>query len=725
MFIKPENLMQRVFIYFILFTGMLSVASANEFRLDTEINSGWLFKIGDSAGAEQTAFKEVEWEEVTLPHNWGVEEAQQGNKKYYRGPGWYRKELNIRPKDGKRYFIKFEAAGIVTDVYLNGVHLGQHRGAFGAFCYELTEHLSIDGVNVLAVRANNKKEHDIAPLGGDFNLYGGLYRSVHLIETPDVCFTLTDHASSGVAWLQTDVSEEKAILDVTAWIDNGTTNGLPFNHFPPELGEVIPFGRYRCVAKVLDDSGEIVSTEKYDFNITSHLTIPVRLRLEMNRPHLWNGLSDPYLYRAIVELQRDGIVVDSIEHSLGLRWFHVDPDTGFYLNGKSYRIRGVSKHQDRKDKGWAVSKADLDEDMALIQEIGANAIRCAHYQHSQYWMDLCDQSGILVWAELPQVGGMNNATSFADTSRNQMLDLIRQNVNHPSIFTWGMFNEIHVKHEDPHRQFTDLYNLVKSEDPTRFTVGATSHAHGPEMNKIPDLLGWNRYPGWYDPLSHLDDFDMWDKYKPTSRHGGFCFSEYGAGANIEHHEQNPEQPVPAGFWHPEEWQAIAHEAHWACFSRKPYIWGTFAWNMFDFCAVRRREGGKVAINDKGLVTFDRKVRKDAFFFYKANWSEVPVLHLTSKRHLIRNKVETPIKVYSNRGPVTLTVNGQVIGTVKPTNTMIAKWDRVLLKEGDNKIVVTAGDLIDEIVWTYDPNAVSRKVGPVDVKRIGGDGGFGQ
>lgn len=695
-------------------------------RNDSVIDCDWQFQLGEANGAEQIGFNASDWSMVTLPHNWGWETAQKGDKNYFRGAGWYRHELTVTPRDEKRYFLRFEAVGLVSDVYLNGQSLGQHRGGFNAFCYEITEQLDPSGKNVLAVRADNTKYNDVAPLGGDFNQYGGMYRPVHLIETPDVCFALTDHASPGVAWLQTSVTEKEAVLDVTALISNGTTNGLPFNHFPPELGEVIPEGLYTLTAKLIDTDGKTVASDEKQINVTPNKTAPYDLQVVLKKPHRWNGTLDPYLYRAVIELKTAEKLVDSVVQYIGLRSFYVDPDKGFFLNDQPYRIRGVAKHQDRQDKGWAVSHADLDEDMALIKEMGANAVRTAHYQHSDYFYHLCDEAGMLVYPEIPQVGGIPDSREYDQTTRMQQLDLLRQNINHCSIFCWGLFNEVHVRTEDPHRLLMDQNNLYHGEDPTRLTIAATSHAHSPAMNRIPDIMGWNRYPGWYDPLSDLSDYDLWDKYAPTSRHGGFCFSEYGAGANSAHHEQNPEQPFPAGFWHPEEWQALVHESHWACFSRKPYVWGTFVWNMFDFSACKRREGGKEGINDKGLVTFDRKVKKDAFFFYKANWSEEPVLHLTSKRDLVRHAAQTPIKVYSNRGKVTLTVNGEKMGTVEPNEYRIACWENITLMPGENQVVVTAEGVLDEVVWTFDPATKSLKPAHPNQKqqRIGGDGGFG-
>lgn len=718
---------RNLYVFAFLFIFITNVQG--QVRSVKNIDSDWSFILKDMANSQNLNFDDTNWEKVSLPHNWGYVEAQKGNKKYERKPGWYRRKIEVIPKKGRRFFIRFEAAASVSKTYLNGEFLGEHRGAFGSFCYEITDKLK-SGNNILAVRVSNKAEADVAPSAGDFNMYGGLYRSVELIETSDVCFSLTENGSKGITWLQSDIHKNKAVLDLTAWISNGTKRGLKFDHFPPELNEVLSEGLYTLVAKIFDVKGDLVTVKKRLVNLSPNLEVPFHLKIEVQKPHLWNGVEDPYQYKAVVELQsQDEVVVDHNEVLLGLRSYYIDPDKGFFLNGKPYRLRGVSKHQDRKDKGWAITKSDIEEDIALINEIGANAIRCAHYQHSDYLMELCDRYGIFVWAEIPQVGGIKESFEFENTSRNQLLDMIRQNINHCSIFTWGLFNEIHTSKQDPHRSFVYLNNLAKSEDPTRPTVAATSHAAAPEMNKITDLLGWNRYPGWYDPIEDLFVVNQWDKYEPTSKNGGFCFSEYGAGANIEHHEQNSKQPVPKSFWHPEEWQARVHEAAWKRYSSTPYIWGSFVWNMFDFCAVRRREGGQIAINDKGLVTFDRKVKKDAFFFYKANWNDAPMLYLTSKRHLIRSESNIPIKVYCNiDAEVLLKVNGKKISKQKPSKYKIVLWENVKLKKGRNRIEVSVknGDdfIKEKVIWKFDSKARSLKPVVKEKVRIGGDGGFG-
>ena len=476
-------------------------------RESTRLDSGWRFNLGDADGAQNLKFGEHSdkfWQTVSVPHCWGWEDAEQG-REYYRGPGWYRRTLDITPETDKRYFLRFEAAGSVAEVYLNGRLLGKHRGAFGAFAFEITTNLSASGTNLLAVRVSNAPEPDLAPLSGDFPMYGGLYRPVHLVVTGPENFTLTDHGSPGVAWRQTTVTETQAVLDVTAQISVRRDRKQPLTF----------------VASVFDAAGHCVASNEtaIAINAATNMTSPYSLRVVVPKPHLWNGRPDPYLYRAVVELRTTNEVVDAVEQPLGLRYFRVDPDRGFFLNGKPYPVYGVNRHQDRPDKGWAISEADQDEDLALIKEIGATAVRCAHYQHSEYFYSLCDKAGLLVWAEIPQVNGINDTPEFAKASREQLLDLIRQNINHPSIFCWSLFNEIGPGSGDPHRNLQDLNVVANGEDPTRPTIAATRTVGFPQMNKIPDWLGWNLYYGWYvgkkDGLGEL--LDKYRQFKPARR----------------------------------------------------------------------------------------------------------------------------------------------------------------------------------------------------------------
>jgi beta-galactosidase len=661
-------------------------------REDTVLDGGWKFYLGElqnlTMPSGASAPPDSNWQAVSIPHCWGWKEAQAG-KKNYRGPGWYQRELGVVPEAGKRYFLRFEAASSVADVYMNGNLLGEHRGAFGAFCFEITTNLSANGTNNLMVHVDNTPQPDIAPLSGDFAFYGGIYRPVHLIVTDENCFTLTDHASPGVAWLQTSVSRKEAVLDVAAEIDNRAGHAKTLT----------------VVATIFDASGNKVAGVAQPVLVSSNtFAEPCWMRIEVPQPHLWNGRADPYLYKAVVELHSGDRICDAVEQEIGLRSYYIDPDKGFFLNGRPYTLHGVDKHQERWDKGWAVSHADLDEDISLIKEIGATCVRCAHYQHSDYFYSLCDQAGILVWAELPQVDTITSTEQFEETSRSQLLDLIRQNINHPSIFVWSLFNEQRPGSPALYRELQDLNIVAHGEDPTRPTIGATFLETLPQMEKIPDLIGWNMYPYWYvkpeastNLSRHLDDLRL------TSKQGGFCVSEYGAGANVLQHQQDPAQPKTNGPWHPEEWQAIAHEQTWAVLKSKPYIWATFAWCMFDFTSPGRHEGGAPARNDKGLVTADRKIKKDAFYFYKANWSDEPTLYIASRRFIERTNAVTDVKVYSNAKSVELFVNGVSREKNDGANNCVFVWKNVTLRPGENQIEARARrdgqDLDDRCEWT--------------------------
>ena len=666
-------------------------------RESTLLDSGWRFVLGDAYEAQKTNFNDRQWLQVSVPHCWGWEDAQAG-REFYHGPGWYRRALDIGTAlKGKRYFLNFEAASSVANVYLNGKFLGEHRGAFGAFCFEITRDLSASGTNLLALRVSNAPEPDIAPLSGDFPVvYGGLYRPVHLIVTDEVNFALTDHASPGVAWLQTSVTPTQAVLDVTVQISNATRQS-------PKL---------TFVARVLDADGKCVARNEDKIAPTADALVPDSLRVVVPQAHLWNGRKDPYLYRAVVELRSVSGLIDSVEQPMGLRFFRVDPDQGFFLNGKPYSIYGVCRHQDRPDKGWAISDADMEQDVRLIKEIGATAVRCAHYQQSEYFYSFCDRAGLLVWAEIPQVDIVKATPQFVETSRNQLLDLVRQNINHPSIFVWSLFNELRRDYgsDDPNRELQDLNIVAHGEDPTRPTIGATCSDKMSEMNKIPDLLGWNLYPGWYRYSSWPFDTGkpecfgpMLDALRDSSRQGGICVSEYGAGANLAHHENAPPPPKPNGPWHPEEWQSIVHEADWAAIKARPFVWGSFVWNMFDFVNYSRRDGGLVARNDKGLVTFDRETKKDAFYFYQANWSDESVLHINSQRFAQRTNAVTDVKIYSNVKPVELLLNGFSLGRRSNSTNGVFIWSGVTLKPGENKVEARAErdgtNLADQCIWT--------------------------
>jgi beta-galactosidase len=690
----------------LLFVAACAVAASGQSqgrpRDVAPLTEGWKFIRADVNGAETPGFDDSGWAEVTLPHTWNAEDVLKGDN-YYRGAGWYRGEIPIpTTAKGRRIFIYFEAASTVADVYFNGVHLGQHRGGFTAFCFELTQQIRWGYKNVLSVRVDNSYVEDVPPLGGDFNIYGGLYRPAWLVVTNPVCITPMDYASPGIYLKQVKVGKKEAKVGVIAKVSNGLDKPVSA----------------QLQISILDSNTAIVAKGKVEGLVKAGQTKDLSRQIQIKNPHLWNGLKDPYMYAARVELLVDGRVVDEVDQPMGLRWFSVDPDKGFFLNGQSYPLRGVNRHQDRIGKGWAVSYADQEEDADLILELGANCVRLAHYPHSNYFHSLCDRNGLIAWSELPLVNQVFDTNAFKANAKQQLTELIRQNYNHPSIMFWGLYNELgnSGKCDDPRALLTELNKIAKKEDPTRLTTAASNNPSDkwPGVRAIADLVAWNAYPGWYrgTPPQMVQDIDG---YKKDAGKKPVGISEYGAGASVNQHEQNMKKgPTPAGKWHPEEWQAIVHEENYKAMEARPYLWGTFVWVMFDFGAAWRNEGDTQGVNDKGLVTADRKTRKDAFYFYKAKWTTEPFVYIASRRDTERKNAVTTVKVYSNCESVKLKVNEQSLG-VRTDTRCIFKWPDVELKEGQNAIeVIGTRDTVictDNCVWqlTKEPPVASEPV----------------
>ena len=640
----------------------------------------------------------ADWQCVKVPHSWNAFDGADGGPasieaSYRRGPGWYALSFpspSLLP--GGRAFLQFDAASIVADVYLNGRLLGQHRGAFAAFCFEVTTNLDASARNELRVRVDNSWVADVAPLAGDFTLFGGLYRPVRLLTTSAICFSPLDHSSSGVALSQRSVNRERAEVDVNASVSR-------------------PGGRSVCaevVTTLLDAAGRVILRESRPVVWTGD-TGTARIPLSVVAPHLWNGVRDPYLYSVNAELIMGTTVVDRVTHPLGLRFVRVDPRRGFYLNGEPYPLRGVSRHQDRAGKGWAVTEADELEDLAILRDLGANALRLAHYPHSSSFLDLCDRNGLLVWAEIPLVNKVRNTPGFQANAEQQLVEMIRQQRNHPSIVVWGLFNELyHQGPTDPCEELVArLHSRAKLEDPTRPTTAASNQPQRKELNAIPDLIACNVYPGWYGDGAPTQMREVLADWLAATDRRGLGVSEYGAGGSVAQHEEwPPRKPDPAGGWHPEEYQSFCHEQQYEQVQRNPAVWGSFVWNAFDFGSDARAEGDRSGINDKGLVSYDRQIRKDAFFFYKANWNPEPMVYLTSRRHTLRGTPSTVVRVYSNCDTVELRVGGRSSAVSVPNAMKVAVWPPVQLLEGDNRIQVVGRrgslEVRDECVWQWFP-----------------------
>jgi beta-galactosidase len=655
-------------------------------RATAVLGEGWRFLRADAVGAEAVAFDDSSWASISVPHTYNAEDGQNGGGDYYRGVGWYRRTLAVPELAGRRAFLEFGAANAIADVYVNGVLVGSHRGGYSAFRFDVTEALAA-GDNVLAVKVDNAPQPDVPPLQADYTFFGGLYRTVRLITTDALHVDLLDHASSGVYLRAHDVSTASAGVTARVRLRNagGTTASAALS------------------LTLFDATGTAVAEVEGSAAAEAGATSEVVLEGTLATPHLWDGQRDPYLYTARIDVTRDGTVTDSITQPLGIRSFAVDAATGFSLNGRALDLHGVNRHQDRIDRGWAIGRAEHDEDMAFIREIGATAVRLAHYQHDQYFYDLCDRAGLVVWAEIPLVDAITNSPAFADNARLQLTELIRQSYNHPSIVFWGFGNEQRTDDAATNTLLADLAALTASEDDSRLSTYA--HCCNPDTSALTahgDLIGYNYYYGWY--MGSFNDVGAWaDALHAAQPALRFALSEYGAGASVIQHEDPPQQPATTAPFHPEEYQSALHEATWRQLAARPYIWGKFVWNLFDFASDGRNEGDGPGRNDKGLVTYDRQTRKDAFYWYKANWSTEPLVHITSRRFEPRTTPTIDVKVYSNLERVSLTVNGAVLPEQAASDHLF-RWAAVPLQPGANVVEARGSDasgavVSDSVTWT--------------------------
>lgn len=656
----------------IVLAAWLAAFGADAQRHDQLLNDNWQFRFGHQVEKSTVA-------RVDLPHTWNAQDALSGRTDYKRGLGHYERRLFV-PADwkGQRLYLRFEGANSIADLFVNGRHAGQHRGGYGAFVFEITDFVDYGKANTLRVSVNNAETLELMPLVGDFNFYGGLYRDVHLVRTGPTCISLLDHGSSGIRLVQDSVSKDYAAIRALVALSNGSDTAT----------------QAEVLLRLLDGDRE-VAAQRLTLTLPPDSSVEGSLPVSLRRPHLWDGRRDPFRYRAEVSLWRNGHEVDRVEQPLGLRYYHIDPERGFFLNGRHLPLRGVCRHQDRSEVGNALRREHHDEDAAIMAEMGANAVRLAHYPQAEYFYDLMDRYGFIVWAEIPFVGpggysdeGFVNLPAFRQNGREQLVELIRQHYNHPSIVVWGLFNELSMRGDDPVPYIKELNDLAHREDPTRLTVAA-SNTDG-ALNFVTDAMAWNRYDGWYGgtPAGLGQWLDHMHTTHPDLR---IAISEYGAGASLYHQQDTLVKTVATSFWHPENWQTHYHMANWREISARPFVWGSFIWNLFDFGAAHRHEGDRVGINDKGLVSFDRRTRKDAFYFYKANWNkEVPLLYLAERRCTRRTRPVQTFMAFTNQPEAELFVNGTSCGHAKTDSLGTVRWNGVRLRPGQNEIRVVSG-----------------------------------
>ncbi|MGW8392611.1 glycoside hydrolase family 2 TIM barrel-domain containing protein [Pseudoduganella sp. HUAS MS19] len=661
---KPVHLL----ISCALLTPVAAVAQA---RQATPLDADWLFhKVGDHG-----------WQAVTLPHSYDS----------YRGPAWYSRTLQLpRVRKGERHYLEFDGALLVAEAWINGRAAGRHAGGFARFRFDITDLLQA-GENKLVVRVDNAPGAAIAPLAGDYTLSGGLYRKVRLVTTGDLHFDMLDYGGPGVYFKPYAISRERASLAWTARVSNDRSHPV----------------RTVVTARLRDAAQRVVATARKTVTISPRRTVEVDLRATLPAPRLWQGVPDPYLYTSEAELAEEGDaqarLLDKLSFAAGIRDIQLDPQRGLLLNGASYRVHGVNVHQTSlPGKGIAATDADIDADYRILSELGVTGLRYAHYQHPQRAYDLSDRAGWLVWTELPLTAAVDGADTFLANSTQQLRELVRQNSNHPSAMVWGLGNEIYRSDAASERVLSSLQKVAREEDPGRPTAYANccGPIDGPQASHT-DAVGSNIYFGWYDGhFSDLGPFlDANHERRPAT---ALAVSEYGAGASVLHQEDPPQRPQPGGRWHPEQYQSLYHEAAWPQLAARPWLWANFIWVGFDFASAGRNEGDTPGFNDKGLVSFDRQVRKDAYFWYQANWTTRPMAYITSRRHALRSQPAAQVKVYSNQASARLRLNGVDLGA-RPVTGHIATW-QVELAVGANRLEVTAGSAVDAVDWIFRPTA---------------------
>ena len=644
-------------------------------------NQKWQFTKDSVAVSEgSSVLAKGSWEELDLPHTWNGEDGQDGGNDYYRGTCYYVKSLKASEfPEGDEIYIEFEGANSSADLYVNGQAATHHDGGYSTWRANITGLLKED--NEIVVAVDNAPNDHVYPQMADFTFYGGLYRNVNLIGVKKARFDLDYYGGPGIA-VTPKVEGADAKVRVDAYLTGiSGTEKVTFSIWDGD----------QVIAETIVPASE-ASAE-----------------MEIVGVHLWNGRKDPHLYTMKAVLAESGAELDSREVRFGCRTYEIDPERGFILNGAEYPLHGVSRHQDRPKKGNAISRADHEEDIALIMELGATTIRLAHYQHDQYFYDLCDENGLVIWAEIPYIS--RHMPTGRENTISQMKELITQNYNHPCIVVWGLSNEITMGGEsDPdlienHRILNDLAHEM---DPTRLTTVAVVSmcSIDAEYLKIPDVISYNHYYGWYGGDTSMNGpfFDNFHAKYPKKPVG---MSEYGCEA-LNWHTSNPEQGD-----YTEEYQAYYHEELIKQLFTRPFIWATHVWNMFDFAADSRAEGGEDGMNHKGLVTFDRKYKKDAFYAYKAWLSDEPFVHICGKRYVDRVEDVTKVTVYSNQPEVELFVNGESLGK-QTSDVHFFYFDEP--NAGESQLTAKAGDCTDESVIrkvdTFNEDYIMKETGDV-------------
>ncbi|MBP1637245.1 MAG: beta-galactosidase [Bacteroidetes bacterium] len=674
------------------FLFLLNFCATITARTVQPFNDNWLFI--KSAMPDSILYSPTlgDWQSVTIPHTWNNVDMQTVKNNYYAGDACYKKEFrpDVSLQD-KRIFLRFEGVASVTEVYINKKLAGNHKGAFSAFVLEITPFLKFGETNQIVVKVNNAPRLDVIPVNNTlFGVYGGMYRPVQLIITEKVNITVTDNASPGIYIRQKNVSTTEADVNIKVKIENK-------DKAAKEL---------RLVSTIFEQDGKVKTYQEIPITVFPQGRQIVEQTITVKNPHLWQGLEDPYLYKVVTRLVSDNKVIDEIIQPLGLRHYELKAGDGMYLNGKKVPMYGVCRHQDWWQLGSALTNEQHDTDIAIIKELGATTIRLAHYQQSEYFYSKCDSIGLMVWAEIPFVNQVT--TKESENTKQQLTELIRQNYNHPSIYIWGLHNEVYNPANYTSALTSELNDIAKSEDPDRYTVSVNGFGEpGHKVNMNADVQGINRYFGWYEKT--IQDIEPWienlEKNYPNYK---IMLAEYGAEANIDQQQEVAGDVGDCcGFEnnYNETFATRFHEIQWGYISKHNYLLASYLWNTFDFATPASSQGGVQARNMKGLVTFDRRIKKDPFYWYKANWSKLPVLYITQRRVVDRSNKITPVTVYSNIGVPRLYVNGvEYKNYLKGTTRVHYIFENIPLKKGKNLVevkgVFNGKSYQDKIEWHY-------------------------
>ena len=730
-------------------------------RVEMLLRDGWHFKPGPESATELQAEPDAAWITVSVPHTWNrvgyykdapashINTAQ--NVVTTQGVGWY-KLVFTPPANvaGMESFLQFDAASRIATVWLNGTMLGTHHGGFSRFRFDCTAALKPGQQNALTVKVDNTKPApggptaDVLPLTGDFFVYGGLYRPVSLVSTLKVHLDLMDYGSSGVYAKTTSVASDEARVQVRARVRNDSEQS----------------GAVWVRALLMDAQGKVAAQQEQSVTVGPASTVERTVAVAVPHPHLWQGVGDPYLYHLVVKLSnKSSQLADRVSLPFGIREVRFDADNGLFLNGKHVAVHGVGYHQDREGKGWASEPEDVAADEATMREMGVTGIRLTHYQHGQPIHDLADRDGLVLWDEIPLVSqwtlgeSLEPTAALRENARQQLRELIAQDFNHPSVIAWSIGNEIDFGNSipafvgnktgavpDPLPLLKELNQWAHEQDPSRPTTLATcceGIRYAPDTvvpitASVTDLSGANRYFGWYygrpsDLGPHLDTLHHTRPSQPMA------VTEYGAGGAVSLHSDNAlGGPESRNRPQAEEYESYIHEQNWSALRSKPYLWGTFLWNAFDFGSTTRKEGNAQDINTKGIVTFDHKYRKDPYYFYKANWTKTPTVHINSSLYTERAYRIADVRVYSNAPKTSLKVNGKLVGALADCPDRICVWKGVALSPGSNNIVATGsfpgGDVDDKVQWHLSDEAAKNTLidcgalvaGPSPDKRFGSD-----